>query len=116
MRKLIIATIEIILLQVLFFVLPYIYSGSFIRGACFTLNIMFTFVVIKRLEKVYYKNKSKKLISLLYMICPLIGVSILSYISYVLTKDLLYVKYYIPMFIGIYIVNIIYLIKNHIYK
>ena len=113
MRKLIIATIEIILLQVLFFVLPYIASGLFIQGACFSLNVILTFIVIKKIEKEYYKNKSKKLISLLYMVCPLIGMSILSYISYLILKDLIFVKYYIPMFIAIYILNILYLIKYH---
>lgn len=76
------------------------------------INVICTFIIIKRIEKRYYK-KFNKLSSLLYNLCPLLGVSILFIIINYLfpIPAISYLKmYYITVFILAYLINIIYII------
>ena len=104
--------IRIIFLQVLFFVLPIIYYNVYIYGGCFLLNMICTWYIIKNIEKGYYKNYNK-INSMLYMSCPLIGISIVTYIFYRITHIEVVFNYYISLFIGIFIVNIIYILIKY---
>ena len=71
--------------QIVFFVIPFIY-GSFLGTTFgFSFNVLVTWFALKQIEMLYYK-KYDKLSSMLYNICPLIGVSILLAIIYFITR------------------------------
>lgn len=77
-----------------------------------SINSIITFYIIKSVEKIYYK-KYNKLNSLLYNLCPLIGVSIMFIILSNVFNNMLinYLRnYYIITYILAYIINAIYLI------
>lgn len=107
--------IILFILQVILLFIPAILNSIVVRIICWIMNMVLTFLIIKGIEKKYYK-KYDKLSSLLYNICPLLGVSIFFIAIYQLLKleVIMYlIKYYIPLFIGVYVINLIYvLIRN----
>ena len=83
---------------------------------CFTMNAVLCWYYIKQIEKMYYK-KYDKLSSMLYNICPLIGVSLMLGLSYYITKEesIIYLlEYYLQLFIAIYLINLVYVIIKNI--
>ncbi|HPZ23478.1 MAG TPA: hypothetical protein PLC25_01375 [Bacilli bacterium] len=98
--------------QIVFFVIPFIY-GSFLGTTFgFSFNVLVTWFALKQIEMLYYK-KYDKLSSMLYNICPLIGVSILLAIIYFITRFdyvIILLKYYVPLFMCVYVINLIYII------
>ncbi len=104
--------IVLFVLQIILLFMPAFINYSVVNIIFWLINIIFTFMIIKDVEKKYYKRYDK-LSSMLYNLCPLLGVSIIFIIMYTLFKGevILYlIKYYIPLYIGVYIVNIGYLI------
>ena len=100
--------------QILLAILPIIIDTNipYINEVFFTINAILSWYIIKQVEMLYYK-KYNKLSSMLYNICPLIGICLLLGISYYLYKSdsiLFLIKYYIPLFITIYFINFIYII------
>ena len=82
----------------------------------FTMNAVLCWYYIKQIEKMYYK-KYDKLSSMLYNICPLIGVSLMLGLSYYITKEesIIYLlEYYLQLFIAIYLINLVYVIIKNI--
>lgn len=76
------------------------------------INALLTFVIIKMVEKKYYK-KYNELNSLLYNICPLLGILLIFFfVEKIYSSDsILFLKnYYIITFLLYYIINAIYLI------
>ena len=114
MKNIIMTIIKIFIVQILFFLLPLYTNNLFIEGATFTINIILTWVFIKDLEKEYYK-KYNKVSSILYMSCPLVGIIILMLLlnKYI---DKIFINYYIYLFIGIFILNILYIIRCLVHK
>lgn len=106
-------SILLLLTQILLFIIPGLYLCKEVSYIGFILNIIVTWIIIKNVEKKYYKNYYKSW-SLLYMICPVIGVLLLSYIIYLTTKETFLINYYIALIIGVYILNIIYIIYRKI--
>lgn len=110
--------IVLFFLQVILLFIPTIINKSIISIICFVINMTLTFLIIKGIEKKYYK-KYDRLTSMLYNLCPLLGISIIFSVIYQLFKldVIMYlIKYYIPLFIGVYVINFIYLIfkkKKH---
>ena len=115
MKDLIISGIKILIIQILCFIIPSIFFNTFFQGACFAINVILTWIFIKNVEKVYYKNYNK-FNSMLYMICPVIGISLSMWLVYILTKEFYLVNYYIALIIGVYILNLLYVIKCYIKK
>lgn len=108
--------IVLFILQIVLLTIPAFFSNAIGNIICFTINMFLTFIIIKDIEKKYYK-KYDQLSSMLYNICPLLGVTGIFVIIYKLFKRevILYlIKYYIPLYIGVYIVNIGYLIYKKI--
>lgn len=108
--------IILFILQVILLFIPAIINNGVVNIICWIINMFLTFLIIKGIEKKYYK-KYDKLASLLYNICPLLGVSIIFIVIYQLKKleVIMYlIKYYIPLFIGVYVINIIYVILKKI--
>ncbi len=108
--------ISLFILQVILLAVP-IFNSSIVGNiTCFIINVLGTFIIIKLVEKEYYK-KYNKINSLLYNVCPLLGVSIIFIIIYKIFKlEVLYylTKYYISLFVGVYLVNVIYVITEYI--
>lgn len=103
------------LVQVFFLLLPIIIDNiSYLTYISFIFNAIVSWYIIKQIEKIYYK-KYNKWSSMLYNICPLLGVTVsLSILYYIYKSDnlLFLMKYYIPLFIVIYIINLIYVLVN----
>ena len=104
--------------QIVLFMVPTMinFSYGYSDSIFFTLNVVLSWYYIKQIEKLYYK-KYDKLASMLYNVCPLIGISLLTGITYYFTKldsVLFLVKYYIPLYIAIYLINLIYIIIKNI--
>ena len=114
MKNAISGIIRIIFLQVIFFIIPIAFYNDFdyVYAMCFVLNMIFTWYIIKSIEKEYYKNYNK-INSMLYMLCPLTGVSLITYIFYRITNIEVVINYYIPLYIGVFIVNIIYILIEY---
>jgi hypothetical protein len=103
------------LVQVFLLILPIIIDNiSYITYISFIINAFISWYIIKQIEKIYYK-KYNKWSSMLYNICPLLDVTVsLSILYYIYKSDniLFLMKYYIPLFIVIYIINLIYVLIN----
>ena len=82
----------------------------------FALNAVLCWYYIKQIEMLYYKNYDK-LSSMLYNICPLIGICLMLGATYYITKEesvLFLLEYYLQLFITIYLINLIYIIIKNI--
>ena len=103
------------LVQVFLLILPIIIDNiSYITYISFIINAFISWYIIKQIEKLYYK-KYNKWSSMLYNICPLLDITVsLSILYYIYKSDniLFLMKYYIPLFIVIYIINLIYVLVN----
>ncbi len=103
------------LVQVFLLILPIIIDNiSYITYISFIINAFISWYIIKQIEKIYYK-KYNKWSSMLYNICPLLDITVsLSILYYIYKSDsiLFLMKYYIPLFIVIYIINLIYVLVN----
>ncbi len=104
----------LLITEIALLVVPFMmYNLSFdLDYICFTINAVLCWYYIKQIEKLYY-TRYDKLSSMLYNICPLIGICLLLSISYYLYKSdsiLFLIKYYIPLFVTIYFINFIYII------
>lgn len=87
-------------------------TNKFVSLLMFIVNAFVTWGIIKRVEKRYYK-KYNHFASMLYNICPLIGVSIILYLlSISLELDSIWYlfKYYLGVFLVGYIFNSIYVL------
>lgn len=113
--KLISAVIKILLIQIVFFIIPLIHFNEVIQGIFLSLNIFLTWLTIKKVEKGYYKNYNK-VMSMLYMICPVIGISLTMYVIYLFTHELFLCKYYVTLIVGVYLLNTLYIIGCYIFK
>ena len=112
--KLLKYTFLFLIVQILLVLLPMIIENNipYITEILFIINAIICWYIIKQVEMLYYK-KYNKLSSMLYNICPLIGICLLFGISYYFTKSediLLLMKYYIPLFVVIYFINLIYVL------
>ena len=108
----------LLITEIALFVLPMMlydwYDYTF--NITFTLNAVLSWYYIKEIEKLYYK-KYDKLSSMLYNVCPLIGVILLSIVSYSILKlesSYILIGYYVPLYIAIYLINLIYVIVKNI--
>lgn len=110
--------ISLFILQVILLAVPIFNSSIVVNITCFIINVLGTFLIIKLVEKQYYK-KYNKINSLLYNLCPLLGVSIIFIIVYRICKlemlDYL-MKYYICLFLSVYLFNIVYIIEEYLKK
>ena len=108
----------LVITEILLLVIPFaMYNLSFdLDYICFFFFFLLCWYYIKQIEKLYYK-KYDKLSSMLYNICPLIGISLLLGLSYYITKEesiLFLLEYYLQLFITIYLINLIYVIVKNI--
>jgi len=108
----------LLITEIILFVIPLmIYNiPTYIVNIFFSMNAIISWYYIKQIEKLYYK-KYNKLSSMLYNICPLIGISLLLGITYYIFKldsILFLIQYYIPLYITIYLINLIYIIIKNI--
>ena len=108
----------LVITEIALLVVPFtMYNLSFdFDYICFSLNAVLCWHYIKQIEKLYYKNYDK-LSSMLYNICPLIGISLLLGLSYYITKAesiLFLLEYYLQLFITIYLINLVYVIVKNI--
>lgn len=102
--------LEVISISLLMVRLNFIYFLSII------FNSIITFYTIKCIEKIYYK-KYNKINSLLYNLCPLIGISFIFFaLSSLIKYDfIIFLRdYYICVFIIYYMINILYIIISKI--
>lgn len=112
--KLILYTEILCIIQIVLFLFPILLTTRFYMLAfLIPVNALLSWFVIKKVEKMYYK-KYNTLSSLLYNICPLIGITILYIINAVFIKsealfDL--TIYYVLIFIVIYILNFVYILN-----
>ena len=78
MKKKLISTVLLLILgQLVLFFLPLV-IGSVINNylavyICMIFNSLFTFYLVKKVEKEYY-SKYNKINSMLYMVCPFLGI------------------------------------------
>lgn len=108
----------LLITEIALLVVPFMmYNLSFdLDYICFTINAVLCWYYIKQIEKLYY-TRYDKLSSMLYNICPLIGISLLLGLSYYITKEesiLFLLEYYLQLFITIYLINLIYVIIKNI--
>lgn len=104
--------VVLFIVQAILLIVPTLFHNMIINLICLAINMILTFIIIKGIEKKYYK-KYDRLASMLYNLCPLLGVSIIFIVIYQLSKQeaIKYLlEYYIPLFIGIYLINIMYLV------
>ena len=108
----------LLITEIALFVLPMMLYDwyDYTINITFTLNAVLSWYYIKEIEKLYYK-KYDKLSSMLYNVCPLIGVILLSIVSYSILKlesSYILIGYYVPLYIAIYLINLIYVIVKNI--
>lgn len=108
----------LLITEIALFVLPMMLYDwyDYTINITFTLNAVLSWYYIKEIEKLYYK-KYDKLSSMLYNVCPLIGVILLSIVSYSVLKlesSYILIGYYVPLYIAIYLINLIYVIVKNI--
>ena len=115
MKEMLVGIIKILIIQVICYIIPVIFLNDFFQGFGFGLNIVFTWKFIKKIEMGYY-NKYNRFNSMLYMICPVIGISLTMYVIYLLTHELFLCKYYITLIVGVYILNTLYIIGCYVLK
>lgn len=114
-RKLISSLILLFVVNIILFIMPLLLKINILTNILFIINTLITWYIIKQIEKLYYK-KYNKFSSLLYMSCPLIGICLLLFLVYFISKSdaLVYlIKYYIPLYIGVMIINLIYILINY---
>lgn len=101
-------------LEIIYLVIPNIIEISFIAHTMFILNIISTWFIIKQIEKKYYQ-KYNKISSMLYNLCPILGITLLLLIVYYFSKLEAYLYlliYYLVLFSGVLCLNLIYIIAN----
>ena len=101
------------IIQVLLFLFPILITERlFIVGMLIPFNGVLSLLVIKEVEKMYYK-KYNTWSSLLYMICPLLGMVLLYIINAVFIKNEAFLEvslYYVVLFTVVYLFNFIYIL------
>lgn len=100
--------------QIIFFLIPILIYNKIVVEVSIVLNSLISWWLIKNVEKLYYK-KYNDWNSLLYMICPLLGeVFILGLLSHIwkLPSLIFLFKYYLIVYILVYVINIFYVVKN----
>ena len=115
MKKMLITIILILVVQVVCFVLPMMLLIEYLIGLGLVLNCVISWLLIKKVEKGYY-SKYNKLSSMLYMLCPIIGVSLLVIVFYLIYKEAFIMNYYLILMSSIYCINGIYVMNNYIDK
>ena len=108
----------LLITEVALFVVPTLMYDVFVdlSNILFSLNAVLCWYYIKQIEKLYYKRYDK-LPSMLYNICPLVGIILLFELSYFITRAdsiLFLMEYYLQLFISIYMINLIYIIIKNI--
>ena len=120
MKKKLISTVLLLILgQLVLFFLPLV-IGSVINNylavyKCMIFNSLFTFYLVKKVEKEYY-SKYNKINSMLYMVCPFLGILALTYLIELFGKAYqykLFFYYYIIVYGLVLFINIIYIIFQH---
>ncbi len=101
------------IIQVLLFLFPILITERlFVVGMLIPFNGVLSLLVIKEVEKMYYK-KYNTWSSLLYMICPLLGMALLYIINAIFIKNEAFFEvslYYVVLFTVVYLFNFIYLL------
>ncbi len=104
----------LIISQLAFFIIPMFVYNKIIIAFTLLINAFVSWYIIKNVEKLYYK-RYQTFHSLLYMICPLIGEIVVFGVLYIIFKlpsVFFLLKYYLVLYILVYIINIIYVIIN----
>ncbi len=118
-NKLVINILLYFIVEFLFITLFYtlFFESKIVSIILFIINIIYTWVLIKSIEKKYY-SKYDKFSSMLYNICPLIGVVILYLLDkYIFRSDLsLMFLFFVYIFLGEYILNVIYILSKRLFK
>ena len=113
MKKSLETILLLLIIQGICFVCPVIIYKDYLICIGFIVNVILSWILIKRVEKMYYP-KYNKINSMLYMICPVIGVSLISFIIYLITKETFIMRYYIILVSAIYGANLVYILYNYI--
>jgi len=114
MKKIILSTFGILLTQIVFFLVPTFFFGKSINAYLVYVNAFFTFLLIKYIEIYFYKEKASGPMSMIYNICPFIGISLLAFIVSKLIHDNIIFNYYLSISVYMYLLNIIYLFIREI--
>jgi len=113
--KLLKNTLLLFLLQFICFVIPMLIFKLWIIIIGFIINSIFSFYLIKDIEKKYY-DKYNKIASMLYMFCPFLGILILTgVINHIFDNQpfKIMMAYYIPLYTLILLINLTYIIIKH---
>ena len=118
--KIIKYTFLFILIQVLFAAIPLVLVSydKYLFIAFMPINSFLSWLILKQIEKMYYK-KYDRWMSMLYNICPLIGIIVVFGGIYYINQSkacLLLLYYYIPIFVLIYLMNFSYIIIKRTHK
>ena len=108
MKLVIKSTLMLLLTQIILFIIPTFIDNVLINNISFSLNVIVTWLIIKSVEKKYYKNYDKYW-SMLYMLCPLIGIILITTIFQLIGIDSAILTYYTALIISVYFANIIYI-------
>lgn len=115
-KELVVNLLFLFLVNAFLFFVPLLLNNKFLIILFFFINAYVSWMILKKIEKGYYK-RYKNFFSLLYMSCPLIGVSVLIVLLYYFKRSLMFktlMFYYIPLYLVILVINLGYIILKKV--